>query len=303
MSFATAADLPPEVVAHIVRLCCVCDERYNLDRNRLAACSLTCRYWSQLGRRNLLGSIILKSAADVSRLLDCLDAPARLSPSLRECIRHLYLVDRQPSPKSMPWLHHLVRLKSKLEPGVHVWVACTGESSQSAPVGPEAVPQHIALPLPFTTLPRTLPSSPFRLESLILRNTQLPSPAYLLRSISRLIVDDILLQQVTFTDLSVQGMRIPSQASCRRKVRVRAESDLLSDTEYFRSCFGLSHSIMAAQGCPPLNERTTSLIMGHISVLLQGTAPCSIYSLYRPQDSARPYSAYMCSDATKFALS
>ena len=290
MPFATAADLPPEVVARIAHLCYARDGRYNLDRSRLAACSLTCRYWSQLARRNLLESITLKSAADISQLLEYLETPTRLTPSLRECIQYLYLVDRQPSPKSMPWLHHLVRLKPKLDPGVPVLIICTVDSSQSTPAPTKAAP-HAVLALPLTTLPRTLPSSVFKLWSLTLRNIQLPSPAYLLRCLSHLIFNYVRLEQVTFTDLSMLGVRIPSQRPCRREVTVKVESDLLSNMDSFHSCLVLSHTILVAQGCPSLNEHTTSLVRDHTPVLLLGTMPRSIDIKYTPQDPTKTYSA------------
>ena len=302
MPFATAADLPPEVVARIAHLCRACDERYNLDRSRLAACSLTCRYWSQLTRRDLLQVITLKSAADISQLLQYLDTPTRLTPSLRECIQYLYLVDHQPSPKSMPWLHHLVRLQSKLDPGVHVLIICTGNSSQSTPAPTNAVP-HTVFALPSTTLPRTLPSSPFRLEYLTLRNIQLPSPAYLLRCISHLIVNKVKLEQVAFTDLSMRGVRIPPQRPCRRQVIVNVESDLVSDMDSFHSCLVLSHTILVAQGCPSLDEHTMSLVRDHIPVLLPGTMPRRIVIGYTPQDPTEPYGALRYPDVPKFASS
>ena len=300
MPLATAADLPPEVVARIARLCCT--KVGGRDKRSWGACSLTCRYWSQLARRDLLQSITLKSAADISQLLQYLDTPTRLTPSLRECIRYLYLVNRQPSPKSMPWLHHLVRLKPKLDPGVRVWIICTVDSSQSTPTPTNAVP-HAVLALPFTTLPRMLPSSVLRLGSLTLRNIQLPSPAYLLRCISHLIVDHVRLEQVAFTDLSMLGVRIPPQRPCRRRVIVTVESDLLSDMDSFHSWFVLSHTILAAQGCPSLDERTMSLVRDHIPVLLPGTMLHSIHIEYTPQYPTRTYGALRCPDVHKFASS
>ena len=184
MPFTTGTDLPPEVVARIARLCCTGIGGW--DKHNRGVCSLTCRYWSQLARRDLLEGITLKSAADTSQLLEYLDAPTCLAPSLRECIRYLYLVDRQPSLKSMPWLHHLVRLKPKLDPHVYVHIVCTMDSSQSTPT-PTKVALHAVLALPLTILPRMLPSSVIQLVSLTLRNTQLPSPAYLMRCLSHLI--------------------------------------------------------------------------------------------------------------------
>ena len=159
MLFATGTRLPPEVVAHIARLCCA--RQGGWDKRSRGICSLTCRYWSQLARRDLLESITLKCAADISQLLQYLDAPTRLIPSLRDCIWGLHLVDCQLSPKPTPWLHDLIRLKSKLRPDVDVRITFTVDSSQPASASTEAA-LRTARVLPFTTLPRTLPPSVLR---------------------------------------------------------------------------------------------------------------------------------------------
>lgn len=291
-------DLPSEVVARIARLCCT--EIGGWDSHSRRVCSLTCRYWARLARRELLGSITLKGAADVSQLLEYLNAPTRLTPSLRDCIRFLWLAECQVACKPTPWLHHLVRLKPKLHPDVSVWVRFTASSSQSAPAGSE-VALRTSVDLPFTALPRTLPSSILQLGYLTLRGIHLPSPTYLLRHLSHLNVADISLEQVTFADLSMLDMRLHTQRIARREVTI--ESDMLSNTEYFCSYFALAHRIMTAQGCPSLDEHITSLVKDYVFMLLPSTMLCSIYVSYDPRDPDHPYSASNCSCISQITLS
>ena len=79
-------------------------------------------------------------------------------------------------------------------------------------------------------------------------------------------------------------------------------SDLVSDMDSFHSYFVLSHAILAACGCPSLDERSMSLVRDHIPVLLQGTMLCSIRISYKPQDPTSEHSALKCPDVPKFAF-
>lgn len=107
------AQIPPEVVRNIVYSLCQPPSYLKKSwtwKKGLAACSLTCRYWSRILRPVLFKCCTLYTPEDISLLLSFFESPVCVGPALTTCISLIeYKIRESQIP---PWirLHKLSRL-------------------------------------------------------------------------------------------------------------------------------------------------------------------------------------------------
>ena len=297
MSFATGADIPPELIARIARICCTSIGDW--DKHDRARCSLTCRYWAQLTRRDLFRDLKLKCAEDVPQLLASLDAQTFLSPLLRDCIGHLTLVDHLTSPGTTPWLHHFIRLRSKLRPDVSLSIHIV--QTKFATLETDASPRTVRV-VPYFALPKTIPSSVLRLSGLCLSNVNLCSVKSLIDSLCHLDVVDTTLKEVAFEDLSTTGLRVPRWRRHRRRAALSSRfdssvtivSDLLCRDDNFHSYLAIANLILGTQGCPLVDEHVLASLKDQMLAPLPDTVLPKIYISYSPRNPEYEWGMLTC---------
>ena len=167
-SGAEAQELPSEIIYLIVQalranqVLLQQQGDTNLRRKKgLAACSLTCRYWSEILRPLLFGSLTLRGPEDMTQLLGFL----QISPLLADCIWDLQI---NQSSQGYPWFHHVTKLLAFLREDAYVSLMMDnstldplpGTVSESKSVSSKT--RAKVKPVPYVqldSLPRALPSS------------------------------------------------------------------------------------------------------------------------------------------------
>ena len=259
--------LPPELVyAVLIRVDDLDDDDQPLKRG-LATCSQTCRYWAAFLRPLLFWELALRSGEDVSQLLVFLDADF-LQPALSGCIYQLNVIEDQASVGS-PWGHQLIRLANRLPNGrVFQWIM------KGAPAAPDGQhPLNLRKPpLPFVTIPRSLPRSILGcVQSLTLSGVVLRSVQDLVSFLAhQMLCPRLVLDNVTFVEETAEEIRV------RRVPASRSESALvaitmshgLQDRDAVQRWMKTSNVLFASQGLERLDEIALTLVESCLNLLV-----------------------------------
>lgn len=192
MPFATAEDLPPELIRLVVSYLYVRDTgRYGALKRGLATCSLTCRYWASILRPLLFENIEIRSRQDAFQLQQFLESLTILKPPLSKCVRFLTL--KQSAREVPPWMQ-LYKLAKYFRRGEI-----------------ELTIDAIDGDLLWHAVPRTLPRSIFAMHVINLENMKFRQGRDLVRFIHNLPeVWSCTCKAITFQDASpVPPIRLP----------------------------------------------------------------------------------------------
>ncbi|GJE88615.1 F-box protein [Phanerochaete sordida] len=119
MSYATAADLPVELLCHIVqslRTLGISGRRRSVSTHDFLAASLVCKYWSETLRVVLFRRLKLRDDYDVQFLKDLVCSPRFASSSLARpgAIKSVDLQCRADAAHTPDWIHHVYSLTVRL---------------------------------------------------------------------------------------------------------------------------------------------------------------------------------------------
>lgn len=127
-----------------------------MDKRQLGHCSLVCQFWAQWCRPHIFHTITLRTAGEWTELVDLMNAPSVVSPTIRQCLTKLRIAFQ--GVYQAPWLHlvtkeweHLVDVEMQ---NVHM--------SAPEPEGAREYAPHSMS----AGLPRTLPAGTFPVTSL-----------------------------------------------------------------------------------------------------------------------------------------
>lgn len=255
--------LPAELVHAILLQVNDWDAEDNRLKRGFTTCSLICRHWATVIRLLLFLELTLRSAEDVSKLLEFLEHPNFLGRPLRDCIRMLNIVNNQ-QRKEAPWVHHILKLRGKFA-FLNITVI---PAHTSAPEMQLALTEtnHL-LTVPFAWLPKTLPTSRGFLRSLTLSNIRFPSIRVLVDAIARLRVGELTLDHISFVNQEIEVLRA-------RRVRPTPEF-YLTVSRCFPSaaddlaCWSrIANLLFASQGYALLNDAAWELLDKHLPLLL-----------------------------------
>lgn len=192
ISGSAGRKLPPEILSRIVR--CLRIEVDVLDtpfeqwvvtdskvKKGLAACSLTCRYWSTSLRPILFSSLILRDASDVERLMEILLSPISLWDPPHRYITNVCI--EADGSQQQPWLHHVYKVWRCISAAGHqpyyrrfLHIRVAGREKEKP--GMTDGQTHV---IPFQSLPRSLPYTGLPIQHIILSDLRLRRSYDLLR--------------------------------------------------------------------------------------------------------------------------
>ncbi|EKM52853.1 uncharacterized protein PHACADRAFT_149780 [Phanerochaete carnosa HHB-10118-sp] len=264
MSDRSPIYLPGEVVHAILVRVKDRDAEDALLKHGLTSCSLICRHWAKVIRPILFFELNLKSADDISQLIEFLSQPDFLGHSLQNCIHILNIVGDR-TPQSIPWVHQMLRLKGRFA-FINITLVMEGIPEADLPQ-PEA--KHISL-LPFSWLPKTLPMSFGFLNALTLSGMRVPSIRALVDCVAHLRVGELTLENITFSKQEVEVFRFrrPRHFSPEFYLSI---SHCFQDTDDLTRWFRISNFLFARQGYMMLNDVAWALVDKHIPLLLSLT--------------------------------
>lgn len=202
VALAPGGALPPEVIRMIVGYLAT-SELYAEPKKGLARCSLTCRYWAGTLRPALFAKLTLCTPRDVSQLLDLLDAPSVLEPTLQRCLREVTyeILETQMVP---PWLR--LHTLSRSIPNV-VMILTIGDAFTSH--------DDIDGASLLANFPRTLPPSIFPFNAVYLTDVNFKSAA----EFSGLFHNMLKLSSGVVHNLTIRKRAVPVPRRALRQLR------------------------------------------------------------------------------------
>lgn len=223
---ATGRDLPPELIRLVIRACLELNEQRKPVKRGLAHCGQVCRYWARLTRPLLFEWLTLTGRADISQLLVFLNSPQILQRTIGQCIRNVDIVEDHALPDMDlrgDQLFGLQQLRQLCSHDLTITLSVKGGPVNDAPT-------LRPTPLPFSTLPRTLPKSITGFYSLSLYNLQLPSFKKLSKCIGTLGPRNVAFGGITFVEPAVPG-ELGRRRAARSQVREISVSPCVEDEQ------------------------------------------------------------------------
>lgn len=199
MSYATAADLPPELFDNVIENFSVQSHweivgKVLVDKRQLGAISLTCRRWAQRCRTYMFHRIALRVHSDVGELILLMDAPNQIEPVIRDCLTFVDV--KQEGAWTIPWFYRILPFE------VHLMMHGTYVLDSSKPEGKRFAPRSFS-----TGLPSTLPNSIFsEVRSVTLEDMIFERFGDLVHLLCGLrILRNLTLSRVTFEDTRMEA--------------------------------------------------------------------------------------------------
>lgn len=197
IQFATAADLPGEIIAGIVE-CTVKSsiglsefDAIRLEKRILGNMSLVCRYWAQRVRERIFGNLELRSRNDFCQLLSFLDSPTSIKPSISDCLYTIRVL--QTGTWEVPWLH---RMRAELlAHATELRIFIITLESTSVRYN-EEIPMYAPSTLS-ALLPRSLPNTVYPFQTLNLDNLRFRCISDLVRLIDSTPSAHLMLTNIT----------------------------------------------------------------------------------------------------------
>lgn len=183
MVCATAADLFPELVFRILSSIGHDPDPARhfypvpMNKQHLGICSLVCRFWAQWCRPHIFYSITLRSAEDFEQLVQLMDTPSKVLPSIRQCLVKLIVIRR--GACDAPYLHLIARHWEHLVDFEMLPV------NSSSPLSSDSIADYAPHSMS-VGLPRTLPGSMYPLYSITLSDLRFRNTGDVLKLIRNL---------------------------------------------------------------------------------------------------------------------
>ena len=183
-------ELPSEIIYLVVQ---ALHEAEGIEEKRgLAACSLTCYYWSTVLQPLLYHSLALRGLDDVKQLLEFI----RTSPHLAGFIREIHVVQYS---HSFPWFHHVFKVLNFLSLDVQTTLTIKARSDPT-PAETSTKPTKHRDPL-INPFPRQLPLPHLRINRLVIDGIKVRRREDLARFIRHLRdLHSCAMQRVTFLE-------------------------------------------------------------------------------------------------------
>lgn len=204
---ATGADVPPELIRHILSDVCkdangLLDIELRGDRslnipNRheaiktVIACSLTCVYWARICRAELFRSISIKNYEDMLVFSTLISSTPKTFTPISEYVSNATLVQRV---GERPWVYRLWLQPSLFPFRDNANIAFYIEDSPNDSTPRRSISQRL-----FADLPRTLPSSCLQCKTLIIHKPRFFAPRNLTSLVGQFIGSKgLILSYVTW---------------------------------------------------------------------------------------------------------
>lgn len=220
MQDATGATLPPEIIAQIVLQARPRDMINEGEKRGLTACSLVCRYWAGLLRRQFFHRLTLRTQEDFVFVLGMLNCPVnRPGPPLAQCMSDLRIVQFCDwTASSINLFHRMLQRLSRMVKVVVILEVKNCEVSTEPHVGNMGCTRDY---LPFFALPRPLPGRLVPLTHLKITNVQMQRQTDIVRLLDSLpTVWGCSLTKVTFVERTSIQRRLLRRTSRLLSLRV-----------------------------------------------------------------------------------
>lgn len=274
-NYATAEDLPPELITRIVELLSgdwpefwaedylqTLPPRVESSKREFGHCSLVCKYWAKILRPGIFSALTLNSAEDGHQFHSFMRCPVHPDLSIAKLVQKVTINYDLAAPA---WFHLVFlcwqpEFGDAFDPPVNVTVINSASNPENTPVSARSF---------YHSLPRPLPPRVAHIGTLALRNLSFPNFSCLRQFLAsvwvaraaELVLDDVHIQDIEMVPVQFRGSRLLTAAVNRGNAPLRLFRSLLS-THQRRKNRIEGHAVLTVekvllvvmQSCPVFRE-------------------------------------------------